>query len=468
MKEKFKPAKQKDMRFLKSAPDFVYEYEEKEEIDGHIVHHIGEGVYIFEEPIPFGDGKYIKTLEKMYPDLMFVVYYRNKYVRAEDLSHEENYENSGIRLLLFTMSAHYMRHNENTLEYVLLHELSRFSIPADNMEIINDFLYYSNQDNNKEAKDGMSREWHLYFDSFYQSPRHPLWDVYTEDPDSAKEDYPKILGKLSFRYTPDLYEKIDGWKPYRLCEGRIAKYVYPGIYYIEDSLHLPEDYIPLHNWDENQRIYPLISDSGDSDSEVRMGCLGHEEWGGGTLSILEGINARYIAYGKQAVSILKQMEEVIPKYRFTKIITGKNTLTAPKIFDLSDICERSEANPSKKDNHTVSDDAVELVEGEGFRDLTVAYELFFQADRTNYENYKKYDYAYVSGDSLILVNWKGELKVPLDAVSTLRVKKLCDFGSGVTEKVAITVLDRRETMEREFFGDEVYKKYREFLTSRSD
>lgn len=65
-------------------------------------------------------------------------------------------------------------------------------------------------------------------------------------------------------------------------------------------------------------------------------------------------------------------------------------------------------------------------------------------------NYKRYDYAYVSGDYLVLVSCGEEKEIPLSVITTLRVIRHRDMGADIQEETAITVIDRREAMERDF------------------
>lgn len=470
--KKFESVKWDDTKMFRSVPDFVYEYKETEEIDGHEVYHIGEGVYMFRENIPFGDGTYIDELQKKYPDLRFILYKRSKIIFGENGFMKGMDSICGIHQLVFVMSGRYRQHDEHSLYVTLCHDISRFSIADENMEVIKDFLYYAAEKNNMRSISTCSEDdWRVSLDEYENFRyRESEWtedmdEVYGIDdvPNREDGDCSGIVGKLGFRYTPERYEKINGWIPYIIYRGRIGKYVCPGIYHFEDSLYLSDSLKEdlEVKYTEEYRIYPCGSDliyPDNTDGDIRFGYLGVQRWSGGSISMSEGIGIRYIGFGEAGISLLKKMEKMLPRYTFNVTMKTERKQPGKKQSFLGFVREAEK----KKNAYVMRENAVELLEGLGFRNHEIKCEVLFQSERMFY-NYDRYDYAYVSGDYLVLVSCGKEVEIPLSVITTLRVIRHRDMGADIREETAITVIDRREAMERDFLGDEAYEKYVKYI-----
>lgn len=230
---------------LEDTPDFEYIFEDVVRLQEFDLYHMGLGLYRFERPVIYSEEKYY-NLEKKYPYFKFFYIQEQKTIR-----------------LLFVMSALYNITNIHIMENALWNHEFASMIPRG---------YDDDIDRKISGEIGCQ-----FIESSYS-------DYYVSD--IVQSD--RLLG---FRWEPEQYYDENGRRRYIMIGGCVAKLIATGLYAFQ-KIELCDANVG------GQGRYPLIKEQLYAEFSGECAVIGSPHFSGGSISVYEGTEVRYIAFDK--------------------------------------------------------------------------------------------------------------------------------------------------------------------------
>ena len=398
---------------LEDTPDFEYRFESVVRLQEFEVYHMGLGLYRLEHPLICSEGAF-RCLETKYPYLNFF-YIR----RAKDIK------------LLFVMSAVYNITNTQIMENALRKDKFANMIPRG---------YDEDIDLKLNGEIGS-----LFIESSYSG-------YYVSDIDQSN----MLLG---FRWEPEQYYDLYGRRRYIMIGGCVAKLIATGLYAFQG--------VRLNDSDDVSRErYPLIAESLCVESCVECAIIGKPHFSGGSISVYEGIDARYIAFDEAGIKSLKILYQCTIGYEYQKVrVTLKDPGPSTNVWQ-SDEMEYCQTQQKQEDMYELESGAEELLPGIGFEKIRIHNRILFHRDARVFKRPRCYDFAYRKNDfvKLVEISRKGTrvYSIPQKVFAELYVVQRLQLCLGVMEDILIKVIDHTD-LERRMLGSGHYETFFQFM-----
>ena len=398
---------------LEDTPDFEYIFEDVVRLQEFDLYHVGLGLYRFECPVIYSEEKYY-NLEKKYPYFNFFYIQERKTIR-----------------LLFVMSALYNITNIRIMENALWNPEFASMIPRG---------YDDDIDRKISGNIGSQ-----FIESSYS-------DYYVNDIVQAN----RLLG---FRWEPEQYYDENGRRRYIMIGGCVAKLIATGLYAFQ-KIELCDANVG------DQGRYPLIKEQMYAKFSGECAVIGSPHFSGGSISVYEGTEVRYIAFEKIGINYLKRLYECTTGYEFRKVQVFPYGWDSSS--DVRQCDEKRHIPITQTVAYEIEPGAEELIAGIGFEKIRIYDRVLFHRDVRAFSHPRCYDFAYMKRGLVKLVEISsGETKaysIPREVFAELYVVQRMQICSGITEDILVKVIDNTD-FEKSMLGNENYNEFFQFMVT---
>ena len=448
-----------EFKFL-NTPKFSYEYKNEVNVLGRKLIHIGDGIFMFEEPFVSDELSLDQFVEKLedYKDIAFIRFYTYAY----DGYDEKDKSTWGILfaddldkkkwIIPFAVSRTHRRHTAEAIDSYVRKYMAGFHIPDSMLGIIKNIVENYMENDNAH---------HSSYEEVYYKYKEYIYDHRPADVECTH--------LLDFEHNTD-----DG--RYVFVSGFAGRKILDGIYYFDDSVSLADnERMKMSDYYYEMHVHRLCSDDlNPDDFKENIAFVGEEIWNGGTIAAYGGTRIFYIAFGDSAIDVLHRLYKNLSGYEMRGM---KKDAVRVKIepVDIMAELEEYEKKESSRPTIDIPESACELIEGMGFHNIDVRCKLLFQdtgiRDTTNDRGFSKYDVAYIMDDKLYLINYNVNQEkeegyaLSLRMVKELSVRYRARLFDHVEEDIVQVVIDNGNA-EKSILGEEDYSSYLKFVTEK--
>lgn len=446
-----------EFKFL-NTPKFSYEYTDEVNVLGRNMIHIGEGIFMFEEPFVSEELSLDQFMEKLedYKDISFIRYYTYTYDEEDNVRGllADNDRDKKKWIIPFAISRTHRRHSDGSIYDCVRKYMAGFHISVSMQSIIKNIVEnYMENDNAHHSS---------YEEVYYNYKEH----IYEHKP--ADDECTHLL---DFEHNTD-----DG--RYVFVSGFAGRKILDGIYYFDDSVSAADDKgmenrIKMSDGYLDRYIHRLCSDDLDpGDFKDNIAFVGKDIWiGGFSIMTYEGTQIYYMAFGDSAIDVLHRLYKNLSGYEMRGMKKDAVKVKTEPV-DLMAGLEEYKKKESSRPSVNIPEGACELVEGMGFHNLDVRCKLLFQdtgiRDTTNDRGFSKYDVAYIMDDKLYLINYNVNQEkeegyaLSLRMIKELSVRYKAILFDHVEENIFQLIIDNRDA-EKSILGEEDYSSYLQFV-----
>ncbi|MFG6343600.1 MAG: hypothetical protein K1W35_07460 [Lachnospiraceae bacterium] len=244
-----------------------------------------------------------------------------------------------------------------------------------------------------------------------------------------------------------------------MIDGCVAKLIATGLYAFQR--------IKFNDADEGDRNrYPLIGEQLYVEFCGECAVIGKPHFSGGSISVYEGTDTRYIAFDKVGIRNLKMLYECTTGYEFRKvpvIVPAHNRSTAVLQSDEEEYVSVKQRQTAA---YEMESNAVELLTGIGFENIRIYNRILFHSDARVFNSPRCYDFAYMVNGLVKLVEIsRRETKVysiPREVFAELYVVQRMQLCTGITEDILVKVIDNTD-FEQSMLGSDNYNDFFQFM-----
>lgn len=170
----------------------------------------------------------------------------------------------------------------------------------------------------------------------------------------------------------------------------------------------------------------------------------------------------YMACGKENFARLKEIQETMKGsfYHEFPVKNEEDKESQPRVLDIEKILKGSMIEKWEKPEYIIEQDAKEIFAGIGFANIILDYKYIFCEQK----EMKKYDFAYLLGDKLILVVYKNEgwerEECDIRLLEELTLQKMQELKGGFSMNRYIRIIDCKEEKEKEVLKTDVYELWK--------